>query len=290
MRISADRVSTNAYRQGESPRWDATRRELVHVSMAEHLVVVSTWADGRLIEVARYDLGVTSCCASPMAGSDAWVVAAGDGILRLDRDGGTTPLVSGLAPRPDVMNDGSVDPCGRLWIGSQTSPRRPDAHLWRLDPDGSCTVVLDDVTVSNGLGFSADGRRMYYLDTLPRRTLEAFDVTDDGRLEGRRDIAAITTGNPDGLVVDDDECCWVAVWDGAVVERRAPTGELLCRVELPVPRPTACTIVGTTLLVTTASVGLSPAALADAPDSGAVFAAEIGVGAPAAVRWGATRA
>lgn len=286
MLLSADRVSDRIYLQGESPRWDARHDELVFVSMAEHVVVTASWDGARMTETCRHDVGALACCATPVQDGSGWLVAAGDGIVRLDRDGAVVPMVEALAPRPDVMNDGNVDPYGRFWVGSQTSPRRPEAHLWRLDPDGSIECVLAGVTVSNGLGFSLDGLRMYYLDTLPRRTLEVFDVTSDGALANRRDVATITTGNPDGLVVDDEECCWIAVWDGAVVERRAPTGELLCRVELPVPRPTACTIVGSTLLITTAAVGLDDDLLTAAPDSGAVFAAEIGVGAPPAVPWG----
>jgi sugar lactone lactonase YvrE len=152
--------------------------------------------------------------------------------------------------------------------------------LSRVTGDGSAEVVLDDVTVSNGTGWSPDGRLMYYIDT-PTRRIDVFDHAD-GRVSGRRTLAEIEEGAgfPDGLTVDADGCVWVALWEGAAVRRYTPDGRLDRVVGLPVPRVTACAFGGaglTDLYITTARTGLSePPALAGSlfvvPGAGTGFA------------------
>jgi sugar lactone lactonase YvrE len=78
------------------------------------------------------------------------------------------------------------------------------------------------------------------------------------------------------------------MWDGWCVRRFAPDGTLLAQVDVPVPRPTATCLVDGTLVVTSAWLGLDEAARRAAPDSGRVFAAEVGVAAAAAHTWNGT--
>ena len=64
------------------------------------------------------------------------------------------------------MNEGGCDPDGRFYCGSMAYDKRPGAgKLYRLDPDGSVRVVLEGVTISNGLDWSPDGSLAYYNDT-----------------------------------------------------------------------------------------------------------------------------
>ncbi|GAB2598836.1 SMP-30/gluconolactonase/LRE family protein [Kribbella endophytica] len=264
--------------QGESPRLDARTGELVWVDIQAGRVHCGRLEGGVLGVSRTYDVGgpvgVAVPCAEPGAG---WVLAVKDGFARLAEDGTTTPLVTGLTSGQDQMNDGACHPDGSFWAGSQAIPRAPRAGLFRLDPDGSVRRVLAGLTVANGIDFTPDGRTMFFVDTLPHRLLEAIDVSTGVR----RTVVQVDGGNPDGLVLDDEGCVWVAVWDASEVRRYAPTGELLATVELPVPRPTAVCFQGSTLVITTASLGL-----ADPPaGSGHLFAVDVGVTGPAARSW-----
>ena len=64
------------------------------------------------------------------------------------------------------MNEGGCDPDGRFYCGSMAYDKTPGAAaIHRLSTDGSVDVVLEGVTISNGLDWSPDGTRAYYNDT-----------------------------------------------------------------------------------------------------------------------------
>ncbi|WP_037623405.1 SMP-30/gluconolactonase/LRE family protein [Streptomyces aureus] len=157
-------------------------------------------------------------------------------------------------------NDAAVAPDGSLWCGTMRYDETPGGGtLSRIAPDGTVRVLLDDVSVSNGTGWSPDGRRVYYIDS-PTRRVDVFDVGDDGLPVARRPFATVENGFPDGLTVDAEGGVWVALWDGGAVHRYTPDGALDRVLELPVRRPTACAFGGaglTDLYITTARTGLS---------------------------------
>ncbi|MCG5219160.1 SMP-30/gluconolactonase/LRE family protein [Streptosporangium sp. KLBMP 9127] len=277
----AEPVSEHAYEHGEGPRLDPRTGEVLWVDVKPGTVHRARLESGALRMVREYQVGTRVGAVAPLREPGAgWVLAVQDGFAHLAEDGAVTPIATGLTDGDDQMNDGVCDPAGRFWAGSQAIPRRPAATLFRLDGDATITRALTAVTVSNGIGFTPDGGTMYYIDTLPHRRLEAFDVVD-GELTRRRTITTVTAGNPDGLTVDDEGCVWVAVWDAAAVHRYAPDGRLLATVTLPVPRPTAVCFAAGTLLITTAWLGLDPA-----PEgSGRLYAVDAGVSGPPANTW-----
>jgi sugar lactone lactonase YvrE len=177
---------------------------------------------------------------------------------------------------------------GPVWSAAWPGLRWVDmlaGDLLALGPDGSCRVVLDGVTVSNGLAWSPDGGTAYYVDSATQR-IDAFDYEPERGLSGRRPVVAVdpSAGTPDGLTVDADGHLWLALHGGGAVHRYRPDGRLDGRIELPVSQVTACTFGGPgldQLYITTSRLGLDPAA---EPEAGAVYQAQTGVtGQPAAV-------
>jgi sugar lactone lactonase YvrE len=177
------------------------------------------------------------------------------------------------------MNEGGADPAGGFWCGSMAYDETPGAGaLYRLAPDLTVTRILDDVTISNGFGFSPDGTRAYYVDT-PTRRVDVFDHAD-GALTNRRTALRIADGPgfPDGLTVDADGCLWVALFAGGAVHRYSPDGELLAVVPIPAAQVTACTFGGPELdrlYVTTSRERLDAATRAAQPLAGALFVVDV---------------
>lgn len=156
----------------------------------------------------------------------------------------------------------------------------PDlAALYRYDADGNLATVLDGISLSNGLGWSADARRMFYVDT-PTLRIDVLDYDNaTGAVENRRPFAAIEAGVgvPDGIVLDDDGGVWCALYGGAQVRRYDPDGALDAVLAVPADNVTACWFGGDggrRLFVTTAR---SPQ-----PLGGSLFVAEPGVSGPPA--------
>jgi sugar lactone lactonase YvrE len=209
---------------------------------------------------------------------DDLVLAVQDGFARLDTRTGAVRSIARLDAHPDLrFNDGKCDPSGRMWAGTMALDERRDAGaLYRFDPDGRIHRMLDDVTISNGLDWSASGATMYFIDS-PTRTIDVFDFElTGGNIRNRRTFVRIPRGEgvPDGMTVDADGYVWVALWGGGAVHRYAPDGCCDTVVRVPTRYPTSCAFGGPDLgdlYITTAHVKLTPQERAEQPHAGGVF-------------------
>ncbi|MFF4207997.1 SMP-30/gluconolactonase/LRE family protein [Streptomyces sp. NPDC001796] len=239
---------------GEGPTWDADGGRLIWVDILRSRVHTYDPASGRrTVMTTEQHVGA----AKPRSGGGL-VLNLRDGVGLRDTDGTFRWLHHEPVPGRRG-NDAAVAPDGSLWAGTMRYDEAPGGGtLSRITGDGTVRTVLDDVAVSNGTGWSPDGRLMYYIDS-PTRRIDVFDVGDDGLPVGGRALAHVDRGFPDGLTVDADGCVWVALWDGGAIHRYTPSGDLDRVLELPVQRPTACAFGGADLAdlyITTARTGL----------------------------------
>ncbi|MFF7351312.1 SMP-30/gluconolactonase/LRE family protein [Streptomyces filipinensis] len=241
---------------GEGPTWDPATGRLIWLDILGMRVHTYDPATGRRTSrTTEQHVGAVK----PRTGGGL-VLNLRDGVGLLDPDGAFRWLhhepVAGRR-----ANDAAVAPDGSLWAGTMRYDEAAGGGtLSRLTGDGTVETVLPDVTISNGTGWSPDGRLLYYVDT-PTRRVDVFDH-DGGRVHGRRPLVEIEEGAgfPDGLTVDADGCVWVALWDGGAVRRYTPRGELDRVISVPAARTTACAFGGadlTDLYITTARVGLT---------------------------------
>lgn len=275
-------ISDERYVQAESPRWDGRDGGLAWIDMATGSFHRGRLESGMVVPGAAVTVGARVGAPVPLGEPGAgWAVAVDRGVVHVGDEGVVSSIADDIASADDYMNDGGCDPLGRFWVGSQSMPRAPHCALWSIDADGAATERLAGVTVSNGLAFDRTGETLYYIDTLPHRTIEAFDVAPDGSLGNRRTVCRVEGGNPDGLAIDLEGMLWVAVWDAAEVRRYSPHGVLLETIELPSKRPTAVALVDRLLVITTASVGLQHPTAAD----GALLGVEVEIGGAPTLPW-----
>lgn len=270
---------------GEGPRWDASAGRLLWVDIEAgelHRFDPASGADDAL------ELGSRVGAVAPIADGGV-LVALADRLARLDEaDDSLTTLVEIPHDEERRLNDGACDPAGRFFVGSMALDERPGGGaLYRYTNAGGLELVLDDVTLSNGLGWSPDGTRMYYVDS-PTYRVDVFDFdAGTGELGDRRPFATVAQddGIPDGLAVDDEGGVWVALYGGGSVRRYNPDGGLDRVFEVPATNVTACCFGGEdgrSLFVTTARQGLSEAQLEREPLAGSVFFARADVAGPPA--------
>src|SRR5690606_95153 len=179
----------------------------------------------------------------------SFIAAIQNGFRALDLEGPRlSPMGHDAVDQSGMrLNDGHCDSMGRLWIGSVALDSSPGAgSLWRLDPDGSVTLVEKGFHVANGLGWSPDEKLFYFADS-NAQTVYVYDYdAASGTVSNRRAFINIPAerGKPDGLAVDSQGYVWVALWDGWALARYAPDGSIDRVVPLPVPRPASITFGG----------------------------------------------
>jgi sugar lactone lactonase YvrE len=243
----AVRVSTVQTQLGEGVRWDARRSELLAVDIVAGRVYRARVGDDGSVERVRvYQLPGTVGMIAPVEGDDGWLLGAGRGYAYLAPDGSHRSIAE-VAPAGTRMNDGACDPQGRFWAGTLADDHHPGGGaLYRLDTNGRSEVMLEGLTISNGIGWSPDGRTMYLIDSGPR-VIYAF-VFDGirGTLTDQRVLVTVPddVGAPDGMTVDAAGHLWVAIYGGGCVHRYTPDGRLHAVLPVPAAQSTCCAFGG----------------------------------------------
>jgi len=214
------------------------------------------------------------------------VVALEDGIYKLNIETEVLSLLSDVEVliTENRFNDGKCDPLGNLWVGSMhLEQTKPHANLYRVNEQGETLKMIDSVTISNGIVWTADAKTMYYIDT-PTSKIMAYDYDNNtGTISNERVAVDVSTedGYPDGMTIDSEDMLWVGLWNGNAVARFNPiTGELLSKVEVPAHNVTACAFGGENLdilYITTARVDMTQPELEELPLSGSLFKVVPGV-------------
>jgi len=134
-----------------------------------------------------------------------------------------------LAGANDMLPDGK----GGLIFGSLTTAESAENaasnSLYRLDPDGSTTLLASGLRIANGIGLSPDGKRLYHNESLVGTF--AYDVRDDGSLGPAQLFWSQTNG--DGLAVDAEGGVWIACFSDADLVRLLPDGSVDRRIKMP---------------------------------------------------------
>ncbi|MFE3058237.1 SMP-30/gluconolactonase/LRE family protein [Nocardia sp. NPDC059239] len=264
----------------EGPVWDPRTGELLWVDIRGGHIhrATLTGSTPDLVLSATISLGPPVSAVLPCT-SGGLLAAVGDTIFRVAQPLG--PVVT--LPLPDDgirrrLNDAKVDPRGRLLAGTmaESDDGVGSAGLYRLDSDGTLVTLRTGVTISNGLGWSPDGRTLYYADS-PTHRVDVFDYDlDTGTLSGGRPFAHFPDGEPDGLTVDAEGNVWIAVWGAGQVRAFDPSGNLHTTVEVGPSQVSSCAFAGPdldVLVITTAAEG----GAAREPGAGRLFACVPGV-------------
>lgn len=264
---------------GEGPLWHPQEQRLYWVDIPA----------GRLF---RYDPATNHHELCLDTGGDAiggFTVQADGGLLLFMSRGairtwhnGTISTIHDEIPaeRDTRFNDVIADPAGRVFGGTMVTPQR-SGQQYRVDTDGSLHVVMDDVLIPNGMGFTPDRRAVYFTDSR-RHTISLFDYDEaTGAITNQRPFVSVpdsaTEGIPDGMTVDAAGNVWSARWDGSCLVRYAPDGVETGRVLFPVKKVSSVTFGGpdyTDMYVTTAGGNVKDT---DGVHAGALYRVRLGI-------------
>lgn len=254
---------------GESPLWHPIEKKLY-------------WLDISRGRMFHFDpaTGEHAMCyeGEPVGGftvqaDGALLLFTARGAVATWRDGKLNYIIEEIPEeRESRFNDVIADPVGRVFCGTMPTKERL-GRLYRLDTDGSITLLLEGIGCSNGMGFTPDRKQMYYVDS-PVLTVYLFDYDwKTGAISNRR-VFMKTSGDdgaPDGMTVDAEGYVWVAVAGSWSIVRYTPQGVEERRIRFPARKVYSLTFGGedyTDIYVTTAG-GDNKAE--EGPGAGALF-------------------
>ena len=210
--------------------------------------------------------------------SGGFIVGLQSGLHRFDPEQRKfEPLVEVEPDLPNNrLNDGTVDPQGRLWFGTMDNGERAKTGaFYRYSRGKLSRTNITGISITNGPCVSLDGKALYWVDTLGG-TISASEIGEDGELGPSRLGVKIDPkeGHPDGPTIDSEGCIWIGLYAGWEARRYSPAGELLHRVRFPVANITKIAFGGSdlrTAYATTARQMLKPEQLEAQPLAGGLF-------------------
>ena len=261
---------------GEGALWDYKNDRLLWVDIEKGLLNLYDPASDQNESI---ELGQKVGTVVPVD-TGGVLLALKKGIYRMNLQNKTKELM--VHPEAKVSgnryNDGKCDPSGRFWVGTMgLKAEEGVGALYRIDHDFSYHRMIENVSISNGIVWSLDASKMYYIDTPTRQVVEYEYNDSTGSISNPEVIIEIadSLGHPDGSTLDANGNIWIAMWGGNAVTCWDPhTGKLLKRIKLPAPNVTSCAFGGkdmNQLYVTTARSGLSKEQLQEYPLSGSLF-------------------
>lgn len=224
----------------EGPVWDAGRG--LYFSDVQNGGVFLLGLDGQVATAVPKRKGVGGIALH----EDGGLVFSGRDISWSDLAGGGAPLLTPDQAMAGAIgfNDLTTDSRGRVFVGSLAfvvfgggDPKPAGLHVIELD--GSSRQVSDGVFLTNGLGFSPDGRRLYHSDSRSE-LVRAYDVSAAGEVGAWTPLTTFPKGGvPDGLKVAADGSVWVADAGAGRVAVFEADGTHRMDVKVPLPMVTS---------------------------------------------------
>jgi sugar lactone lactonase YvrE len=265
---------------GEGPMWDERDKALWFVDIKNDAIhrYDPTSGTQRSWKAPEYTAFIF-----PASGG-GFIAGLKSGLFKFDPESGSFDRINTIdANLPaNRLNDGAVDPAGRLWFGTMDNEEKDKTGAFYRFANGEVTPTgIGDIIVTNGPAVSPDGRTLYVVDTFAR-TIEQCEIRDDGSLGPRRSFVTIEEGAgfPDGPSVDSEGCVWIGLYCGWSARRYSPEGRLVDTVKFPTANVTKIAFGGAnlrTVFATTARQGMKPEELQAQPLAGHLFQFECDV-------------
>lgn len=148
-----------------------------------------------------------------------------------------TKKVTKLAhnPKMNQPNDLAIGPDGTLWA-SDPNWAKSTGQIWRIDRDGTTTLVAPDMGTTNGVEVSPDGKTLYVNESA-QRTIWAFTITKEKTLTDKRLFKKFEDHGFDGHRCDVDGNLYVTRYGKGTVIKLSPQGEILQEINVLGKRP-----------------------------------------------------
>lgn len=133
-------------------------------------------------------------------------------------------------PAMNQPNDLAIGATG-IVFASDPNWAQGTGQIWRVDRDGSTTLLETGMGTTNGIEVSPDNRTLYVNETV-QRTIWAYDLAPNGAVSGKRLLIQFPDFGMDGMRCDVAGNLYVTRWGKGTVAKVSPGGDVLLEVAL----------------------------------------------------------
>lgn len=247
---------------GECPCWDEESKILYWIDIikkAIHLFDIKN-NEAKTINLEKYvgSIGLRR--------NGGIVAALQDGFYFIDEETEKVKLIKKIKDNSDRkrFNDGKVDAFGNFWAGTVSYDEKlPSGVLYCLKSNLELVEFFGGITISNGIIWSLDNKKMYFIDT-PTMKVDVFDFDiASNNVRNKRVALEVpkNIGYPDGMTIDVEGKLWIAHWGGYKVCRWDTIAKKIIEIiNVPAEKVSSCTFGGkdlSELFITTARRGFT---------------------------------
>ena len=150
-------------------------------------------------------------------------------VLRVDMD---TREISIYAHEPTMNqpNDLAIG-ANDIIYASDPNWAASTGQIWRVDTDGTVTLLEADMGTTNGIEVSPD-EKVLYVNESAQRNVWAYDLSPDGDISNKRLLIQFPDFNMDGMRCDIEGNLYITRHGKGTVAKLSPDGEVLLEVPL----------------------------------------------------------
>jgi gluconolactonase len=139
-------------------------------------------------------------------------------------------------------NDLAIAEDGTLFA-SDPNWQASTGQLWRIDTDGSTTLLEKDMGTTNGVEVSPDGKTLYVNESVQRKVW-AYDLSPSGAISNKRLLIEFPDFGLDGMRCDKEGNLYITRHGKGTVAVVSPEGNLFREVQLTGKKPSNITFGG----------------------------------------------
>jgi gluconolactonase len=150
-------------------------------------------------------------------------------VLKVDME---TREVSVFAHQPEMNqpNDIAIG-ANDIIYASDPNWSESTGKLWRVNRDGSTTLLEDGMGTTNGIEVSTDESKLYVNESVQRNVWE-YDLSPDGDVSNKRLLIQFSDYGMDGMRCDIDGNLYITRYGKGTVAVVSPGGDVIREIEM----------------------------------------------------------
>lgn len=179
------------------------------------------------------------------------------------------------------INDGKVDPLGRLWFGTMDGlEKKKSGSLYCLDRNLKLHKVDSKYYTPNGPAFL--NKNTFYHTDSKKKIIYKIKINNDLKIIYKKKFIKFNKreGSPDGMTTDIKNNLWVCHYRGECISIYNLKGKKIHQIKIPAKNITNCIFGGSKnnkLFISTARKGMTTKDLKKYPFSGGLFSVKTNI-------------